>query len=209
MQAPAYLCIGTVLTALQAFLSPVLLDYQKKHPEIHVQIHEDTVHHLVQMLESGEISLAFLETPLEYGKKLELRKAAVVQDIASVSKDFPIDLERIYTPQQLLEHPVISTDRRNGIRAAIDEWFWNFGLIFSPAVTTRSGAEAEELTREGFGIGILPEQAVKDDLDKGILKRVRTTSLPKERIIYAAVKQQEGSGKAEKELLDMVKEHLS
>ncbi len=44
MQAPAYLCIGTVLTALQAFLSPVLLDYQKKHPEIHVQIHEDTVH---------------------------------------------------------------------------------------------------------------------------------------------------------------------
>lgn len=209
MQAPSYLCIGTVLTALQAFLSPVLLQYQKKHPEIHVQIHEDTVHHLTQMLESGEISLAFLVTPLEYGTRLDLRKAAVVQDVACVSKDFPMNLERIYTPQQLLEYPVISTDRRNGIRATIDEWFWDSGLIFSPAITTRSGAEAEELTRQGFGIGILPEEAVKDDLEKGILKRVRTTSLPKERIIYAAVKQREGIGKAEKELLDMIKEYLS
>lgn len=180
--------IGTSLIALQVFLEPVLLQYRKEHPEICLIIHESTVPDLAKMLEAGEIDLAFLVTPIGYGTKLELKELMTVQDIACASPSFPVNFERIYTPQQLLEFPLISTDSETGIRTPVDEWFWNSGMIFSPDITARSGVEAEELTEKGFGIGILPAEAIADDLKKGTLKKVRTTSLPEKRKIYLAMK---------------------
>lgn len=196
--------IGTTLIALEVFLEPVLLQYRKEHPEIRLIIRESTVSDLSRMLESGEIDLAFLVTPIGYGTRLELKELTTVQDIACASSDYPMNFERIYTPQQLLEFPLISTDQETGIRTPVDEWFWNSGIIFSPGITTRSGAEAEELTRKGFGVGILPAEAIAGDLQKGILRKVRTTSLPEKRTIYLAMKPGEMVTEQCRELMEMI-----
>ena len=200
--------VGTTLIALQVFLEPVLLQYQKEYPDIRLILHESAVPVLSRMLEAGEIDLAFLVTPIGYGTRLELTELTTVQDIVCATPSYPLNFERIYTPEQLLEFPLISTDQETGIRTTVDEWFWSSGIIFSPEITARSGTEAEDLTRRGFGIGILPEEAVHEDLYDGTLKKIRTTSLPEKRTIYLALKPGEMIGKESRNLLDLVQQKL-
>ena len=197
------LLIGATETAIRFHLAGKIHDFSKSHPGIRIAFSGSTTEDLCRKLQNGEIEIAFLISPVPAGYDFDLIHLQDIQDLPVAATDFPVDKDRVYTPSDLAQHPLISVTSDNMVRSVIDEWFLEDNTILAADYTVRTMSQILPLVQQGLGIGIIAEDFVRDDLQQNRLVRLKTTSLPKKRSLYIVTNTNISVPAAGKDFIDM------
>lgn len=178
--------IGATETSIRFYVTQKISAFKLRFPNIRITFSGSTTENLCKLLQSGELEIGFLISPLPPGYNFNLIHLADIQDVPVVSRDFVIDHSHIYSPSELTDFPLITVSGDNMVRKVINEWFLQDDIIFTANYTVRSMSQILPLVKSHLGIGILAEDYVREGLDSGSLMRVQTTSLPQKRSLYIA-----------------------
>ena len=105
-----------------------------------------------------------------------------------------INFDKNYSLSELLTYPTISVSEINNFRENLDTFFQEKGLVFQPTYTLENMNQVLSFTKKNFGIGVLPYAYVKDDINNGTLRIVKTAPIPKRTVYLACVKGKTLSG---------------
>ncbi|MGZ4358596.1 MAG: LysR family transcriptional regulator [Gaiellaceae bacterium] len=151
--------VGAYQSVAAAILPLILQELGAEPDELELQLKESSDDRdLLEMLERGELDVAFTELPLPEGP---LEAAPLLSDpyLLLVHEQHPYaELDRALTLQEIAGVPLITFKCRTG-RARIDEIFALHGL--TPQIVQRvdDGATLHGFVAAGLGCGLLPRLA--------------------------------------------------
>lgn len=181
--------IGAFRSASLGIVAPALASLADADPELHVDLVENEDQDvLLELLEEGEVELAFVTAPVRKGfDSIVLLQERVVAVVAATSELADREALRL---SDLAGWPVIVDDTGHGsmlAHAAVDG-----GALRATAVADHTVAIA--LALAGFGVALLPELSVLPAVGAAVLPLV--ADLPGRAIALARVAGRERSDEA-------------
>ena len=180
------LIVGASETSIRHYIPETIRRFKKDHPAIRITFRGLTTYDLCQRLQSGELEIAFLISPIPQGYDFNLIHLLDFQDVPVVASGLDIDRGRVYSTAELSAFPLIFVTSDNTVRSVIDEWFRQDNVIPTPEFVVRAMGLVLPLVREGLGVGIVPESYILAEEQAGALVRLKTESLPAKRSLYIA-----------------------
>lgn len=163
------LSIGTSKTIINEFLMPYIVAFNNSYPNIKIKIFTDTAS-LIKKYQLGLIDIVFINMPTdnipvdcELVKLMEFNNCFVANDKYIEYKDKklePKDLEKL--PLLLLNEGTINRKR-------IDDYCYNHSIKIKPKMEFGSNTLIKDFAVNGFGIGMLDEENVKDEIENNKL----------------------------------------
>lgn len=201
--------IGAVTTVGLGLLPPILTEFAREYPSVRILVKAGRTTETLERVLHGEIDMAVMTAPVSHPRlrSIGLRRDPVVlvasQERAAALPS-PLPLE------QLSEIEMISFQAPSRFRTYVDSILEQHGVYPNVTMEFDSHEAVKMMVELGFGVAMVPQSAVQDDLESGRLVRLsvaglgeisRTTSL----IIR---KEQEGSHVAAQNLLRMILSHF-
>jgi LysR family nitrogen assimilation transcriptional regulator len=174
--------VGMPPTMVSRFGLPLIGKVCTQHPEMHLQIREESSVQLDELLAGGKIEMSISATRPEgvvIGDEI-LTEAIVLMYPPTLS------LPETASLADLARLPWVLPRRPNSIRALIDAAFAANNLAVNVVVEIDSLYSAMETVRRGFGVGAMTMGAMKEDLEAGTLRARALGEVPLMRSIYLA-----------------------
>ena len=73
---------------------------------------------------------------------------------------------------EMIHHTLLVREVGSGIRKCVDRFLENYSLVVDNVIESSSNRALIDLCKNGFGIGVMPYSLVKEELEKGDLKKV-------------------------------------
>ena len=198
--------IGVSSTKLVSeFLIESLYDFHKLYPKIKIEVMVGETHFLINQLRNGLLDALIITSPIEESSDLKIFKCRDVE-VCFISNDENQDLINKETKlKDITDYPLILPVREFNDRDIIEDYASSNGVILTPSLELSSYGLIRDFSVAGFGIGIVPEIAIEDDLK---LKRLyKINVVPKIPNCYIAIvnlnKKEVSFGT--KKLIDLIK----
>ena len=189
--------VGITETSLRYGFLDCLEAFKNRHPAVHLSISGNTTQEMFSYLRENRIDFALIiisDLLAHKNQDIQLEKCFQIQDIFIASSDMEIDFTKEYLLSELLSYPTISVSENSNFRENLDRMFQENGLIFQPTYTLENMNQVLNFTKRKFGIGVLPYAYAKDDIERGTLKIIKTTPVPKRTVYLACLKGKSLSG---------------
>ncbi|HEY4368860.1 MAG TPA: LysR family transcriptional regulator [Steroidobacteraceae bacterium] len=152
---------GTLRIGMSEFVAlswgPSLLRrFSKQFPKVLIDLEVGVPGALMELLAAGQLDVLLATVPIKPGPPIALTTLGTVEYswMASPTLGLP---EKMVTPEQLKDFPVISYDGRRSIFfPAVQQWFADHGVAIQHLTVCNSLATSISLIVEGMGVGILP-----------------------------------------------------
>ena len=164
---------GATRTVGDALMGRILENYLKRYPDAKIHMEVENTRDLLSRLDNGEIDFALVEG---FFKKSEydFQKYSDEEYIAVCSPDYtfgknPDCIENLFQERLLLR------EQGSGTREVLERYLDAKNLTVQDfARVTEAGSlqTIKELTKAGCGITFLYEVAVREELEKGALKKI-------------------------------------
>lgn len=170
------IAIGAVTTVGLGLLPPILSEFTRQYPGVRLQVKagrtQDT---LVRLLE-GEIEMAVVPTPITHPRlrSIPLRKDRVVLVCAPEKRGSlpdPLPLE------MLGQIDMISFQAPSRFRTFVDAILEQHGVYPNVTMEFDSHEAVRMMVEAGFGVAMLPQSAVEQDLAEGRVVEVKVEGL--------------------------------
>lgn len=162
--------IGVSTTLTKMFLIPYIKEFHEKYPNIDIQIITNVSSDLILKLRNGLIDIVIFN---DDGKSdyadMELIKCSTIQDCFVTNKKM---FKNGVSIKELSKHPLVLLPKGSKTREFIDEWAREHGVSLSPIMELAGYSLVIEFTKIGFGIGCVPEEFVKNELENGELFKI-------------------------------------
>lgn len=163
--------IGSASAGVTADLLPrILKEVRKRHPHTEVSVASGTSEALVQQILAGEIDIAFVSLPVE-ARGIHTEQLNEDQLVAVASPRHRLARQRTVSAYALAGERLILGERGGNTRRLIDEFFAQAGVKPTVAMELSRQAAIKRMVEEDMGVGIVPLQSVKDEVEKGRLVR--------------------------------------
>ena len=159
--------IGTTETALSEVLLPVLDMFHKKFPDIRIRINNSTTPAAMNALKSGSVDFSVVTSPVEYDDEFEIVNIKDFYDVPVCGKEMAFLKEKIIGIGELKEHPLISLSKGSSTYDFYSKIFAENGLKYAPDTEVATADLILPLVKNNLGIGFLPKNLVKSDLESG------------------------------------------
>lgn len=151
-------------------LPGILKELRKQHTRAEISVTSGTSEALVQQILSGELDLAFVSLPVEArGVQTELLNED--QLVAIASPRHRLAKQKTVSAYTLAGEKLILGERGGNTRRLIDQFFAHAGVTLSIAMELSRQAAIRRMVEEDMGVGIVPLQSVREDVEKGRLVR--------------------------------------
>lgn len=167
--------IPSYLTVL--FLSDIITEFRAKYPNIKIEIVSKPVPDLINMLQTQNIDLVIDSQPISTDRsKLEIKYLKSFAHCFFTTDKFytekPLGIENINNLPL-----IISSQNAEEIKLLKNSVV---GLKLNPIIESWTPESMLKLVREGNGVGFCQEEYIKEDLEKGTLKKLDVLfTLPK------------------------------
>lgn len=167
------LILGVTLTIGEFVIPKRVAAYMRNNPDVSVHIVVANTLELLNKIADGEIDFAIVEG---YFEKNEYDYLVYEKEnyIGVCGRDYPIDKSSV-SLEELLKETVILRETGSGTREilekTLEEKNWTVNN-FSKIIEISSIHAIKKLVVENCGITFLYEVAVKDELERGILKKI-------------------------------------
>jgi DNA-binding transcriptional LysR family regulator len=163
--------IGSASAGVTAELLPRLLkDVGKEYPNADVTVASGTSDSLVQQILVAEIDIAFVSLPVE-ARGIHTEPLNEDQLVAIASVRHPQARQRTVSAYALAGEKLILGERGGNTRRLIDEFFAQAGVKPAVAMELSRQAAIKRMVEENMGVGVVPLQSVRDEVEKGRLVR--------------------------------------
>ena len=152
-----------VIPTIAPYLLPSLLrHFGKKHPEIQIQVEEDTTSNIVRLCKEGEVDLAIVALPINE-RYLETKPLFEDELVLVVPKGHSLAAKRRIWLSDIQEFPFITLDRQHCLSDNIAEFCNRQSVAPITIERTNQLATIQELVALQHGISIIPAMAQKLD----------------------------------------------
>jgi DNA-binding transcriptional LysR family regulator len=151
-------------------LPKMLRELRKQHERAEVSVVSGTSEALVQQILAGELDLAFVSLPVE-ARGIQTERLNEDQLVAIASPRHRLAKQRTVSAYMLAGEKLILGERGGNTRRLIDQFFAQAGVALNVAMELSRQAAIRRMVEEDMGVGIVPLQSVREEVEKGRLVR--------------------------------------
>ena len=166
------LTIGASDTVTSFFLTPFLETFHRQHPGIRLKIVSGRSAKVLSMLRSGAVDIAFASSPSEPG--LSTWSCFATHSVFVAGSGYDCDFDHLYTRQEIADFPLILLERKASSRVFLEQEFLKNGVTLTPEIELSSRGLLVSLARIGLGVAGVTLEFVRDALDAGDIRLLKT-----------------------------------
>lgn len=151
-------------------LPKILKELRRQHPAAEVAVISGTSGALVDQILAGELDIAFVSLPVDV-RGIQTERLSEDQLVAIASPRHKLAKQRTISAYTLAGEKLILGERGGNTRRLIDQFFAQAGVSLHVAMELSRQAAIRRMVEEDMGVGIVPLQSVKDEVEKGKLVR--------------------------------------
>lgn len=167
--------IGASDTIFEYFLSDKIVEFHEKYPAVKIELLSGITPETIDCLKSGKCDVGFVNLPIEVDADLALYGNCVrLNDAFVVSDKYNFLTERVQPLENLKEYPLVVLDDKTVSRRSFDAYLQSVGIELSPSIEIGSWELMKRLVSRGMGIGVIPREYAKKEIESGELFEVKT-----------------------------------
>jgi DNA-binding transcriptional LysR family regulator len=151
-------------------LPAILRELRKQHPAAEIAVTSGTSEVLVDQILAGEVDIAFVSLPVDV-RGIKTERLSDDQLVAIASPRHKLAKQRTISAYTLAGERLILGERGGNTRRLIDQFFAQAGVTLRVAMELSRQQAIRRMVEEDMGVGIVPLQSVKDEVEKGKLIR--------------------------------------
>jgi DNA-binding transcriptional LysR family regulator len=151
-------------------LPQILRELRHSHPGVETSVASGTSESLVRQVLAGELDAAFVSLPVEArGVQTEILSEDSL--VAIASPRHTLAKQKIVSAYALAGEKLILGERGGNTRRLIDQFFAHAGVTLKVVMELSRLAAIKRMVEEEMGVGIVPLQSVREEVEKGTLVR--------------------------------------
>src|SRR6266480_1602954 len=163
--------VGSASAMVTTDVLPGLLkEVRKQHAGAEITVVSGTSEALVQQILGGELDVAFVSLPVE-ARGINTERLSQDQLVAIASPRHKLAKQRTLSAYTLAGEKLILGERGGNTRRLIDQFFAQAGVTLHVSMELSRQAAIKRMVEEDMGVGIVPLQSVKDEVERGRLVR--------------------------------------
>lgn len=154
--------IGASDTICRYFLVPYLKKFHKIFPGTHIKVMNATSIRCVELLESGQVDLIFVNSPNAYlGNVSSIKKIRKFRDVFIANESFSDLKGKKLSFQELLDYPLLMLDKKSTTSEFLHDIFIKHQLDLIPEIELSSNDLLIDLAQIGLGIACIPDYCIE------------------------------------------------
>ena len=151
-------------------LPRILKELRKQHPRAEITVTSGTSESLVEQIVAGELDIAFVSLPVDV-RGVQTERLGEDQLVAIASPKHKLAKQKTVSAYTLAGEKLILGERGGNTRRLIDQFFAQAGVSLKVSMELSRQAAIRRMVEEDMGVGIVPLQSVKEEVEKGRLVR--------------------------------------
>ena len=151
-------------------LPRILKELRKQHPGAEISVISGTSESLVEHIAGGELDIAFVSLPVDV-RGIQTERLGEDELVAIASPRHRFAKQKTISAYTLAGENLILGERGGNTRRLIDQFFAHAGVTLKVSMELSRQAAIRRMVEEDMGVGIVPLQSVKEDVEKGKLIR--------------------------------------
>src|SRR5689334_16863942 len=151
-------------------LPAILKELRKQHPAADIAVTSGTSEVLVDQILAGEVDVAFVSLPVDV-RGIKTERLSQDQLVAIASPRHKLSKQKTISAYTLVGERLILGERGGNTRRLIDQFFAQAGVTLRVAMELSRQQAIKRMVEEDMGVGIVPLQSVKEEVEKGRLIR--------------------------------------
>jgi DNA-binding transcriptional LysR family regulator len=151
-------------------LPAILTELRKQHPAAEISVTSGTSEALVDQILAGELDIAFVSLPVDV-RGIQTERLNDDQLVAIASPSHKLAKQKTISAYTLAGERLILGERGGNTRRLIDQFFAQAGVTIRVAMELSRQQAIKRMVEEDMGVGIVPLQSVKDEVESGKLVR--------------------------------------
>lgn len=200
--------IGASKTILHEFLMPYIKSFHKKYPKINIRIFTDKTAELVKKSKTGLIDVIFTNMPYYMPNEFDIFKLMDLHDCLVANKSFEYLKDKNISKEKLEKLPLLILTKGATTRIRFDDYCTEHNIKIHPEMEFGSNTLIKDFTMAGFGIGLLTQEHVKNELDSGELFKLNI-ELPLKEKYLGMVFNKENKSLVSKNFINYIKNDIS
>jgi DNA-binding transcriptional LysR family regulator len=166
--------VGMVVTITQGVLVDALLEFSGAHPKVNLSLANDFSRNLIEAVSSGQLDMAVINKPRH---QLPLKMETLVEEeLLLVTGPDHSDVPPSLTFRELAALKLVLPTRQHGLRTIIEGFAQVEDVVLAPGVEIDSVSAILKLVQKSDFCTLVPEIAVRAQLERGELKGHRFVS---------------------------------
>ena len=151
-------------------LPSILKELRKQHPAAEISVTSGTSEVLVDQILAGEVDVAFVSLPVDV-RGIKTERLSEDQLVAIASPRHKLSKQKTISAYTLAGERLILGERGGNTRRLIDQFFAQAGVSLRVTMELSRQQAIKRMVEEDMGVGIVPLQSVKEEVEKGKLIR--------------------------------------
>ena len=151
-------------------LPVILTELRKQHPRAEIAVTSGTSEALVEQILAGELDIAFVSLPVD-ARGIQTERLSEDQLVAIASPRHKLAKQKTISAYTLAGERLILGERGGDTRRLIDQFFAQGGVTLKVAMELSRQAAIRRMVEEDMGVGIVPFESVREEVEKGRLVR--------------------------------------
>lgn len=153
--------------ALYHSFLPVIQEFRRRYPEIHLRIYNSTTPQAIHSLQEHLVDLALVNSPLSSHASVEAAELITYHDAAVCGTFFSPSPSAPLTLEQLASYPLVSMKKGTATFELYHSLFQKHGIHMTPSIEATSSSQILPLVRANLGIGFIPEHMAIQEVAAG------------------------------------------
>ena len=180
--------IGATSTALYCYLFKKLDTLKTSFPNINFRIYSDSSKRLLDMVNKGAIDFAFITTPFEGGKDLDIYNISKLNDILVAPISYKNKIKEKVSIKELSNYPFVLLSKQMQFREFVDEFLNKNNIFLDAAYETDSSAILLPFVELDCGLTFIPDEMASKSIKEGKCYKVNILEKMPARYIAFAIK---------------------
>lgn len=161
--------IGASKTIIHEFLMPYIKSFHKDYPNINIRIFTDKTSDLIKKSKMGLIDVIFTNMPFNLPSEFESINVMKLHDCFVANQNFNYLKNKVIDKDSFQKLPLLILTKGATNRIRLDDYCSSNNMIIKPEMEFGSNTLIKEFAIAGFGIGMLTEEHVKEEINNGDL----------------------------------------
>ncbi len=155
------------------YLPPILCDYQPRFPGVRLDITSCAMHSLEHELRIGTVDVAFLFADSIGAKNLESELLRIERLVIVTHPNHPLAARKVVDFKDLEGQVLLLPKSDCGYRMVFEQELVAERVTPATVIEMNSIEAIKQTIRAGIGVTVIPEIAIRQEVDKGEVAKVR------------------------------------
>lgn len=167
--------IGASDTIFEYVLAEKIVEFHEKYPAVKIELLTEYSPKTIEDVKNNLCDVAFVNLPMQVDPALRLYgNFKRLTDVFITGNKYPELLGDTVPVAELKKYPLITLDRETVATKSLKSFLSSIGVEMSSSIEIGSWELMKCLVAKGMGIGVIPREYAKRELEEGILHEIQT-----------------------------------